>query len=100
MFKVAHDEVIKSRQQWFWRRITLQFSLLVLLAILSFKAGYSAVLDQNWPDVTIIGLLLAAIVWLITIYFAAVNDAAKIGSLVSTLGGAIGEARGETKKEE
>ena len=100
MFKAADDEIIKSRQQWFWRRITLQFSLFVLLAILSFKAGYSAVLDQNWPDVTIIGLLLAAIVWLITIYFAAVNDAAKISNLVTTLGGAIGEARNGNKNDE
>ena len=101
--KLNHEvdtNVIKDRQQWFWRRVTLQATLFVLLAILSYKAGIHAVQDEDWADVTIIGFLLAAINWLVTIYFAMVNDAAKISNVVNTLGGAIGEARNGNKKED
>jgi hypothetical protein len=100
--KLNHDidpNIIKDRQQWFWRRITLQTTLLVLLGILTYKAGVQSMLKENWVDVTIIGFLLSAIIWLNTIYFAMVNDAAKISSVINTLGGAIGEARNGNKKE-
>lgn len=96
----VHEDVLKERQSWFWRRITLQTTLFSLLAMLGYITIKTALLKQDWTGVSIVCALLVAIVWLVTIYFAAVNDAAKISSVVGSLGKAIGDARENDKKDE
>lgn len=86
-------EVLQSRQMWFWRRITLQSVVTFLCTVLGYTVIVTADLQNDWPTVaTQIGLL-TAIVWLVTIYFAAVNDADKIASVVTSIGAAVGDAR-------
>lgn len=92
--KNVDDQVMRDRQTWFWRRVTLQGCLVSLIAILTHSSLVTASLQNDWPTVALQLGLIAAIIWLVTIYFAAVNDASKITSFVGAVGDAVGDARG------
>lgn len=87
------DDIMNSRQAWFWRRVTLQSVLLVLCSMLAYSVIVTANLKNDWPTVAIQLGLIGAIVFLVTIYFAAVNDANKISNFVGAVGHAVGDAR-------
>lgn len=95
MFKSepVHDDVKKDRQMWFWRRITLQGTLIALILMLGHSSFVTAKLQNDWPTVVNQLGLIGAIVFLVSIYFAMVNDADKISRFVGSVGNAIGDAR-------
>lgn len=86
-------DIMNSRQAWFWRRITLQAVLVVLCSMLAFSVIVTADLQNDWTTMTVQLGLIGAIVFLVTIYFAAVNDANKIANFVGAVGHAVGDIR-------
>ena len=86
-------DIKRERQIWFWRRVTLQTSVLAFQAMLAYSVIITASLKNDWSTLSLQLGLIAAIVFLTTIYFASVNDSAKIDRFVGSLGKAIGDAR-------
>ncbi len=86
-------DVMQGRHAWFWRRITLQAVLTSLNAMLAYSVYITSALKNDWTTFWLQLSLISAIVWLITIYFAAVNDAAKITKVIGSIGAAVGDAR-------
>lgn len=101
MFKQEQlsEEVKKERKAWFWRRITLQFTLTSFQLMLAYSVWVTSTLKNDWTTLSLQLGLIAASVWLVTIYFAAVNDAAKIAHVVKAVGEAVGDAREADKKD-
>ncbi len=94
--KLFHDvpaDIMQGRQQWFWRRITLQIVLIALLAIHGFMTLGVIASTQNWPLFAIISVQLASIVWLVTMYYAEVNNADKLANVARSIGAAVGDAK-------
>lgn len=87
------EDIMNSRQAWFWRRVTLQAVLTVLCAMLAYSVLVTASLRNDWTTVTVQLGLIGAVVFLVTIYFAAVNDANKIANFVGAVGHAVGDIR-------
>ena len=97
MFKKADDTVIQDRQKWFWRRTTLQLTLASLIGILWLTNTNPT---DSWPEFAYKAALIAAITILVIMYFAMVNDAAKLQGVISTVGKAVGEAREKDSEPE
>lgn len=93
-FKQADDQIIRDRQQWFWRRLTLQLTLTSIILILANSIFSIPPEAYTFKHLYLHLGLCAAAVFLVTIYFAAVNDAAKISKFVGAVGNAIGDAKG------
>lgn len=89
------EEVLRGRQTWFWRRTTLQAVLVALIGILFVQINKTAALDGDWPTTWVTIVLIGAIAWLVTMYFAMVDSAAKVVSVVEQVGESVGEARGK-----
>lgn len=87
-------EIMKARQGWFWRRLTLQLTLLALVGCLVFEVCVTASRVLGWTDVAVILILAGAIVFLVSMYFAMVDNAEKLKTVVGSVGDAIGDARG------
>lgn len=87
------EDILKSRQAWFWRRTTLQAALASLIVFLGYEVFTTAALDLAWTDVAVIGILVAAIAWLVTMYFAMVDSAEKVTTVVTAVGDAVDKAR-------
>lgn len=86
-------EIMKSRQAWFWRRTTLQLTLVALVAMLFFSIAKTAALENDWPTVVVQCSLIAAVAWLVTMYFAMVDNADKLASAARAIGDGVGAAR-------
>lgn len=89
----ATDKVLADRQKWFWRRTTLQTVLLALVVALLHSSFTTASLQNDWPTVATQALLTGAIVWLVSMYFAMVDNANKLNAMIKTTGQAIKDAR-------
>lgn len=89
------EEVLRGRQTWFWRRTTLQVVLGVLCAILAVQVAKTATLNGDWPTTVVTLALIAAVAWLVTMYFAMVDNANKVVAVVNQIGESVGEARGK-----
>lgn len=90
---VANEEVMKNRQAWFWRRTTLQITLLALALVLAASMFITASRAGDWPTTVVQVTIVAAMAWLVTMYFAMVDNAAKVGDLVKQIGEAVDKAR-------
>lgn len=88
-----NEEILRNRQTWFWRRVTLQATLAVMLVILVKSVAVTSGLANDWPTASVQLGLLAAIAWLITMYFAMVDSADKAGKVIEEVGDAVGHAR-------
>lgn len=87
------EDIMKSRQSWFWRRVTLQATLAALVVFLGFEVYITAGRVLAWTDVAIIITLVSAITFLLSMYFAMVDNATKLSGVVSAIGDAVGDAR-------
>jgi len=80
----TEEDIILSRRSWFWRRITLQVVLGWLGVILSVMVGITAMRTGDWPTAAVQIALIAGMAWLVTMYFAQVNNADRIKGLVES----------------
>jgi hypothetical protein len=87
------EDIAKSRQAWFWRRTTLQVTLGVILLMLTYTVCVNAPLEVDWTDVAIIAILTSAAVFLVSMYFAMVDNATKLAATVTAIGDAVDKAR-------
>lgn len=87
------DDTLKSRQAWFWRRTTLQATLASLVLALFYSVVTTAGLVNDWPTVVLQCALIAAVAWLVTMYFAMVDNAEKLASAARAIGDGVGAAR-------
>jgi ABC-type sugar transport system substrate-binding protein len=87
------EDIMKSRQAWFWRRTTLQVTLLALALVLAASMFITASRAGDWPTTVVQVAIVSAMAWLVTMYFAMVDNAAKVGELVKQIGDAVDKAR-------
>lgn len=88
------EDVMRGRQAWFWRRVTLQAILTAFTLMLGWEVWITASRVLGWTDVAIIITLVSAIVFLVSMYFAMVDNADKLSNVVNSIGDAVGDARG------
>lgn len=87
------EEIMRDRQTWFWRRVTLQVVIFILSSVLAAQVYLSSGKTDNWPAAIVSCTIIAAIAWLVTMYFAMANNVAKVTGLISTVGDSVGHAR-------
>lgn len=78
------EDILVSRKSWFWRRTTLQVILAWFGIILSVTVGITAMRTGDWPTAAVQIALIAGMAWLVTMYFAQVNNADRIKGLVES----------------
>lgn len=88
------EDIRRGRQQWTMRRLTLQSALFVLSVALFKAVLMTTAKVGDWPNTVTIVALISAIAWLVTMYFAMVDNAEKVSKVVGDVGEAIGNARG------
>lgn len=86
-------DIMHNRQAWFWRRTTLQASLFFLAITLILTLAASGMRTGDWPTAMVQIAIVGAICWLNTMYFAAVDNADKLKSVLSEVTEAVVEAR-------
>lgn len=86
-------DVLAARQKWFWRRTTLQVTLAVFAALLFSNFITHAGTELNWPAAFVQVSMVAAMAWLITMYFAMVDSADKIGALADKATALVGQIK-------
>ena len=76
------EDVMASRQTWFCRRTTLQLVLVALSVTLMYDLSLAAARPGDWPTAAVALALVGAIAWLVTMYFAMVDNASKVATLL------------------
>lgn len=87
------DDIVKSRQSWFWRRTTLQLTLIAFWILLGVSVVLGGAQTGNWPTAVVQLGLMGGMTWLVTLYFAMVDSADKVTRLITETGKAIAEAK-------
>ena len=82
-------EVMTSRQTWFWRRTTLQLTLVFFGLSLMFSMLHTAFATNDWPTAVVQIAHLVAMAWLVTMYFAMVDSAAEVKAILNEASGVI-----------
>lgn len=87
------EDIMRNRHAWFWRRVTLQFTLVVLSLILASTLVASGARTGDWPTTAVQIAIVVALCWLNTMYFAAVDSADKLAKVVNEVTEAVDAAR-------
>lgn len=89
----AADDIVRSRQTWFWRRVTLQAVLFVQAIVLAATILITSHRSGDWPTAAVQLGILTSQAWLVTMYFAMVDNASKVSAVIEDIGKAVGAAK-------